>query len=351
MRRLALSLLLLASCRDKGSDSGPSPAELSFPGVGAKGVFDPSLEADVDGRLWMSYSDVDDSPMWPGRNDHVRTRLAWSGDAGASWTDAGIVNAATDVVLPLAPPLEAGTWNHEVPALVRDPGAPAAERWKLLWHRYLWINGVRRFEHGWIAMRTAPAPTGPWSSERKLFAGSLYDASHGALERRLDTLHPELAGCVAASEPGALASADALYVVLLAAEGTSKNGRVALLRWRHASPGWEYRGSFLVNAVHGPAAGVDGFSAPELFMKGPTPHLIVTPQIGDRYLGAHVYRVTDLDAAAIEAAPALRVFGAPGSHHGAAGYDAGATACGLLYSEAALTPPVRFRIMKSGILP
>lgn len=356
MRSLAASFLLLASCGDGGSGGAAPPGEITFPGVGPKGVFDPSIEADVDGRLWMSYSEVADSAMWPGRNDHIRTRLAWSDDAGARWTDAGlVVNAALDVALPLPPPLEAGTWNHEVSAIVRDPGAPAAERWKLFWHRYLWVDGARRFEHGWIAMRSAPAPAGPWSSERKLFVGSLYDAGNDATlgppELRLDTLHPDLAGCVAASEPGLIATSDALYVVLLAAEGTSKNGRIALLRWRHASPGWTYRGSFLVNALDGPAAGVDGFSAPELFMKGSTPHLIVTPQVGDLYLGTWIYRVGDLDAAELDGLPPLKIPGAPGSHHGAAGWDAGAGACGVLYSEAFFTPPIRFRIVRSGVVP
>jgi len=355
---LLLTAAVLPACGDE--DSGPS--EISFPGVGAKGVFDPSLERDPgSGRLWMAYSEVLDSPMWPGRNDWIRTRLAWSDDAGGTWTDAGlVVNPAEDLVLPLAPPLEAGTWNQEVPALVRDPGAPPAERWKLFWHRYLWINGARHFEHGWVAMKTAPAPAGPWSAERKLFTGTMYEAADDAIigppERPLDTLHADLAACWTPSEPGLLATADALYVAMLSAEGPSTSGRIVLLRWLHASPGWTYQGSFLVNAADGPATGVHGFSAPELYLDGTTPHLIVTPQVSDLYLGTRVYRITDLDGAAIERvggvpSAMLSFSGTAGSHNGAAGFEPEATACGILYSEAAFTLPIRFRIVRSRRVP
>lgn len=343
---LLLSLTLL-SCGDGGSGSPAAPpTELQFPGVGPKGIFDPSIERETaTGRLWMAYSEVSDSPMWPGRNDSVRTRLARSDDAGASWKDLGIVvNPSQDVTLPQPAPLEAGTWNQEVPALAEDPGAPPAERWKLFWHRYLWVNGSRRFEHGWIAMKTAPAPDGPWSAERKLFVGSLYeavnDATIGPPEVKLHTLHADLAGCLAATEPGLLATADALYVVLVSAEGPA-NGRIALLRWRHASPGWEYRGSFLAGA----------FTAPELFLKGATPYVIVTPQINDLYSGTHVYRIADLEHAVIDPVPVLQFTGTPGSHNGASGYDPAASASGILYSEAVLTPPIRFRIYRSGLNP
>lgn len=159
------AILLIPACgRDGGGGSvAPAPVEIAFPGVGSKGIFDPSLAADAAGeKVWMAYSEVLDSFLWPGRNDRIQSRLARSDDAGATWTDANVpLNAAEDVVLPQAPPNDAGTWNHEVPALVHDPGAPAAEQWKVLWHRYLWVNGARAFQHGWIALKSAPSPTGP----------------------------------------------------------------------------------------------------------------------------------------------------------------------------------------------
>ncbi len=364
LRALAASLVVsMVSCGGGGSGGSSStptfPIELSFPGVGPKGIFDPSLARDsATGRLWMAYSEVSDSAMWPGQNDNIRTRMAWSDDAGASWTDAGVViNPSQDVALPLPPPFNAGTWNNEVPAIVEDPGAPAGDRWKLLWHHYLWVNGARVFQHGWIAMKTAPAPSGPWSAERKLFVGSLYDpvndATIGPPEVRVDALHADLAATLVCSEPGLLATPDALYVIMLCAEGLSTNGRIALLKLPHASPGWQYRGSPLVNAVDGPPFGCHGFSAPELFVQGATVRLIVTPQMSDIYRGTTVFTVADLDAGTLLRSAglpvaALEFTGTAGSHNGAAGYAAQATACGILYSEALLTPPLHFRIYKSG---
>lgn len=354
----------LAACGGGASEApvAPAPFEIDFPGLAPRGIFDPSLEYESGaGRLWMSYSAVDDSTMWPGRNTAIHTRLASSDDGGSSWSDSGLaLNTAIDVVLPLPPPNEAGTWTNEVPCLVRDPGAPAAERWKLFWHHYLVIDGVRHFEHGWIAMTSAPAPEGPWSTERKLFVGSLYDPADDSIlgppEVHVETLHPDLALTVACTEPGAISTTTSLFVTMLAAAAAPSDGRIVLLELPHGSGVWQYRGTFLRNGTDAPPFGHDGFSAPSLFADGAVVRLIVTPQTATVYRGTLVFEVADLLTASLvrdAGVPRtiLELPGAPGTHSGAADFEVEATASGLVYSEARLTPPLHFRVLASRMHP
>lgn len=170
---------------------------------------------------------------------------------------------------------------------------------------------------------------------------------------QLDQLHPDLNDCLAFSEPGVLATPTALYAVLLGAEGSSTNGRICVVRWTHAAPGWQYLGSFLVNATDGPTFGVDGFTAPALYENAGSRFLIVTPQVADRYEGTVVFRISDLDAALLQRTAGipdvtLRFSGTPGSHNGAAAYVPEAWTSGVVYSEALLVSPIRFRIYLSG---
>jgi hypothetical protein len=341
----------------------PTPEEITIEGVGQHGIFDPSLAHDPEtGLLWMSYSEVEDSQMWPDQNVAVQTRLAWSDDAGDTWTDTGsLINPAEDLALPLDPPNNAGTWEQEVPALIHDPGAPADERWKLIWMRYLQINHSPAYMHGWLALKTAPGPAGPWSAERKLFAALGYDAVNDATigppEVFVNTLDPELSATVIVAEPGILATDSALYVTMLAAEAEPGGGKIALLKWPHPAGPWQYLGSFLTNADDAPQFGFEGFSAPELFNQNGATYLIVTPQNNDSYQGTMVFEVTDLETATLRRAEgvptlALEFYGTDGTHNGAAGYHEQATGSGLIYSEVDTSEqPLFFRIFKSGQTP
>jgi hypothetical protein len=111
---------------------GAYPEELPLPNIGALGMYDPSLAASADGFvLFMSFSGV-------AARHEVNTLLAESPDDGWTWCNLGIVNASAPEPNPPdeypAPTFES-TWEHEVSALVHDPGAPDDERWKLIWHR------------------------------------------------------------------------------------------------------------------------------------------------------------------------------------------------------------------------
>lgn len=357
--RILCTLLILpalaAACGD--DTTTPSRYELTLPGAGDHGIFDPSLAADPDtGRIWMACSAVDH--LLCSNSKAISTRLAWSEDAGKTWVDCGVfLNQAEDITLP--GPVYA-TWEYEVASLCRDPGAPANARWKLFFHRYLAVGEARLFQYGWIGMKSAATPEGLTnSSESKLITGSIYsneaDVWLGPPLLELHNLHADLAGCVAFSEPGAFATASALYLCLLGAEGASTNGRIVLIRSNHGGA-WEYLGSFLVNTNDGPALGCHGFSAPALYEKNGTRYLLVTPQTNDRYLGTRIFRIADLDTATLVRDGTVprtitTIPGTTGSHRGAAAWIPEATGCGVLYSEVLVQEPLFFRIYASGVNP
>ncbi len=125
------------------------------------GVFDPSLEYDGRGTLWMAYSRVEVPKK-------VDTRLAKSTDEGKTWHFIAGVNLATEgSIRTSGGETVAGVWRHETPTLVRDP-SDTARPWKLFWHKYFASAPYdapqsRMLQYGWIAYREAADPAGPWS--------------------------------------------------------------------------------------------------------------------------------------------------------------------------------------------
>jgi polyhydroxybutyrate depolymerase len=348
------------------------PDRLDFPGAGDDGEFDFSMAKDPAGaRVWASYSGVD---RVAGRV-LVSTRLAYSDDRGATWCDAGVViNAWAREAS--APPQVAGKpayWNHEVSKLVFDPGAPAAERWKLLWNRYLLAESgaaeERQWANSWIGLRAAASPLALASApERKLFAGAAYtaapalaaynDARLGPPEVRLDQLAPALQGCVAFSEPGALATADALFVALLCGGSTPDGRAVILVRLPHATGKWEYVGR-LLGAAEAKALdpAFDGFSAPELYLAGGEPHLLVSPTARSIYKGCVGYEIASLGSAVLrdrdgdgQPDPRFRLTGTT-PFSGLCAYDPAAEVGGVIYGEAHWNSPPTFRLFRSGRAP
>ncbi len=318
--------------------------------------------------------------MWPAQNvDVVATRLAYSDDNGKTWTGSSsgaVISNYLDVSLPLASPNDAGTWINEVPQLLYDPGAISAERWKIIWHHYLIINGDRRFEHGWVAMKTASTPEGLASApEIKLFSAAFYDSGNdtvgggsrsplgGAPLIALDTaLNPELNTCLF-TEPGMYASNDALYLSLQCAHLSDSSQLIILLKC--ASPcnmssaaSWSYLGTVL-RPADAAALGFDtGFAAPAMFESGGSIYLAVTPAQtsgapwASYYSGCRIFRFADIDNALLEmtgSQPTLvgSVDGTPGSFNGACGYHASASESGMLYSEVNTSVTDKFQIFIS----
>ena len=375
---VALAALVACGGGASGASSAPPPAqpvEVRVAGTPATdGVFDPAPAADGTNTLWMSHSIVQASP-----HDavvfRVRTRIARSADGGLTWTDAGVdPNRMTDPDLQV-PDGHGGamwaTWRYEVSRLLYDPyDTEPARRWKLIWHRMLAANvggrAVPLPPNGWVGLATAPAPDGAWSAERKLYTGTAYNAAAmddygGAPEFPLAARYPgaaQLGGCAAFTEPGLLARPEGVYVSLQCA-GAGPAGKIALLRCDRAFAACAYLGDLLTNgeAAQFSQGGqkLDGFAASELVAGGSAVYLIVTgyEPPPDTYRGCLVFRIADLATAMLErtaGAPVLvqRVAGTAGSFNGACGYDAHATAGGILYSEHGATAP-HFRIYASRI--
>ena len=376
--------LLLSSCGSSSGGVGSSPPRASserlvFLGVGLHGIFDPAVALDpASGRLWMSYSAVDPSVSWPTQNvDGVAIRLAYSDDNGKTWNDSGtVVSNFLDVNLPLAPPNNAGTWVNEVSQIIYDPGAIATERWKLLWHHYLIVNGSRRFEHGWIAMKMAGTPGGLVAApEIKIFAGYLYDSGNntaGGGSRspvggppliHLDTaLNSALNTCVF-TEPGMYASSGALYLSLQCVHLVDSNRLIVLFKCTSpcntgSAVSWSYLGTVLQES-DAAAFGYDsGFAASGMFESAGSIYLVATPvQTSgalwpDYYSGCRIFKFANIDSALLQQSgsrPTLigSVDGTLGSFNGACNFQASANKSGMLYSELKASLTDRFQIFMS----
>jgi hypothetical protein len=357
------------------SSTPPAGEEITVSGVApANGMFDPAPTVDGANTLWMSFSIVEPSPV-DAVLSHVSTRVARSDDGGLSWQDTGVPpNSTSTFQVPNDTTPDPGdtlnaTWQYEVSHLIYDPDDTNPDRrWKILWHRFLGvdINGTRVsvLEHGWIGMKTAPAPDGPWSAERKLFVGTLYnsvnDATLGPPEFDLPALFPgndNMGLCAAFSEPGVLVKTDGIYISMLCGAGAA--GKTVLLRCDHALANCDYLGDFLLNseAAQFENAGQDfeGFSASEMFTVGNTDYLMVTPNTPsqDLYRGCLVFEINDLASAMLRrqgGAPVLldRIEGEAGSFRGACGYHPALTASGVLLSQFTTSVP-NFHIMATGV--
>jgi hypothetical protein len=162
---------------------GAFPKPLELPALWNNGVYDCTVEGDPEsGRVWMVYSGVD---LIDGYS-LVSTHLAYSDDGGATWQYTGVINQWEQVARKDFPAeysdARAAFWQHEVPSLVYDKGAPPNEQWRLLWHRYLHVddnidgNDDRKITYGWIGTKTASSPEELTDApERKLFSSFGYN--------------------------------------------------------------------------------------------------------------------------------------------------------------------------------
>lgn len=310
-------VLLLGGClADAGSGASSLnqgfPRQLHIPGFDSEGIFDPSMIKDPNSStLWMSYTHVQHVPVSGTTVRLLHIRLATSEDNGATWTDAGVQISESDVS-PNQPQEFRGltaAWKQEVSRLMFDPGAPVEKRWKLAWHRYLWVNDPassekRKAQYGWIALKEASSPLAlAQAPEQKLFVGKAYDLiTDQAFTRsvlgepliRLWQTHPELDECVAFTEPGLLAKADALYMSLICLTGF--DGKVILVKLNHSNEAWSYVTTVMTASD---AQLIDSsyinFSASEMFAVGDTDYLMVSPNaLPNRlYNGCLIFRFED----------------------------------------------------------
>jgi hypothetical protein len=338
------------------------------------GVFDAAPMSDSAGNLWMSYSAVSTSPHSASLTE-VRTRIAQSLDNGLTWRDVGVdpngIDDA-DLQVPLAGGVVWAAWHFEVSSLLYDAADPdATKRWKLLWHRLLGLNVANitsnAIEQGWIGLSTAPSPQGPWSAERKLFTGSLYDEAAvdsfiGAPEFPLSRLASgtnQLDGCLAFTEPSMAARPDGIYVALQCASSPEK---IVSLRCDRAFSTCDYVGDWLLASAAAQFSrsgeSLNGFAAPELVSVNGVDYLIATPYeqqpAPDTYRGCLVFGIDSWSTASLSSnagQPTVlkRIYGSAGSFNGACGYDPRATASGVLYNEFSAATP-QFHLFASHVV-
>lgn len=128
---IVLSITVLSNCGKNDNDNPFNPVQIIFAGVGDYGIFDPSLAKDpVSNRIWMSYSEVDQSPL-SSANKAINTRLAYSDNFGSGWSDAAIiVNQSADINTGLPSPNDVGTWEWGAKIIhVFDPEGNRIELW------------------------------------------------------------------------------------------------------------------------------------------------------------------------------------------------------------------------------
>jgi hypothetical protein len=354
--------------------------------VSQGGIFDPSMaDTKAGARAWMSYTAVDPSPRWPADNTRTETtRLAYSDDRGATWTDTGLRVAG---IKDVAAGGKKGTWVNEVSSLVYSPEAAPAERWQLYWHHYLSFSDKGDFSHGWIGFKSADSPENlAKAKEVKLFAGRIYKAVNddpagetqsplgGAPVIRLDKLNKDLEYCLVLTEPGAMAAPSGVYLALTCAEPRNRSilGMLATIVVRPqmrtillkcdapCRPGepaaWRYLGALLTED-DAAAFNAIGFNAPDLFTENGKTYLLISPfsdkPVADAYNGCLVFPFADLDKAALarsrEGRPlaSLRIQGGPNTFNGACAYRASLSAAGFIYGEVAMRKSPFFQLYET----
>lgn len=388
VRILILGALALAASPAASSRAGEvassTPPKILLVGVGARGVFDPSVTEDPETRrLWMSYSSFDVSSR---SQSGVNLRIAFSDD-GETWQDAGIVQRFTDVVVgPLAATETVenyveedspGTWQNEASTLVYDHHAPRDQRWKLFWRQALWVNDVPRYaSYSWIVLKMADAPGNlAHAPPIKLFTGYMARATGesaaapafspiaGPPAIQLDRKDAQLGACLF-GQPAALSAPDGLYLALDCAWlGTRALLHTVLLRC--AYPGcvptdaatWRVIGR-LTEPRDGPQLDeqYQGFGGAALVENGGRYYLIATPiaSADHRYDGCNVYRFEDLTYGTLERrrgklVVAQSVRGIPGTHHGACAAHSRLKGGILLSRIMSTAAPRVMQISRSGV--
>ena len=335
---------------------------IRLPGTGDDGEFDPSLAVEPGtARVWMAYSSTSREASGLVR---VSTRLAYSDDAGAMWCDGGTINPS--IVEPTPPPEYAAHvayWNHEVSDLVYDSSAPPARRWLLVWHRVLTVDDRApvhlKVEYSWIAARAAASPLALAAApEEKLAAGAAYaatgaiaaynNARGGAPAVRIDQLDAAAATCAGITEPATHVSDAGLQLALYCASGAPATSAIVLVQ--RANGVWSFR-SRLAGLAEAQAfnAALNGFSAPEIVVRGAATWLLLTPTVDNVYGGCLGYAL-DLDTATIASAPGFGI-SAQTSFGGACTFHESLGARGALYSEAHLGEQPTFHMISTGTAP
>lgn len=204
------------------------------------GIAEPSIEYDELGRGWMAYT----ATRLP---DVAETRLALSMDNGDKWAYAMTINPSEEGTQISGKRGYAGVWRYEDPSLLFDPLDSEERRWKLFAQRSLSMEphgeSDRLYNLATIEYRTAPEPTGPWSSPVVLFCSGSANCRYN-----LNRMHPDLADIGWYAETGSIFANGVIYVSLDAVPATEgaarlRKRRIILMSSRDHGANWEYSGT------------------------------------------------------------------------------------------------------------
>lgn len=214
-----------------------------------RGYGDPSLEYDAStGTLWMAYSWLNVQISNPGPPPvfdlGVRTHLARSDDGGTTFSFVRFVN---EMQMEAHPDTGVMGWStHEVPSLVRQPTG----NWQLLWFKYFnpfgTVAGVDERQEFLYWRTIANTPAGLGDVSEVWVTGPATSPSWGA---PIDLSNiPQLADCIAQTEPGLFAIANDTYLATSCLVGDAGGRRPDLERLvllRQTTNGYAYVGDIL----------------------------------------------------------------------------------------------------------
>jgi hypothetical protein len=253
------------------------------------GIFDPSLAATFNPSFpyALTFSEVQTTA-------NISTALAVYDTALSAFVRVASVNSAAG---PALYPCDNGvpctaTLVHEVSSLVFDASDPnPSQAVKVFTHSYLVLPppaSTLRYDWGYLALHTAANLTGPFASQPLLGWASSSPLSTTGVRQVLTEL-PELAHCLAFSEPGVLATPQGTLLLALTcitppsppAPTAPPTISIVLLTSASHGQSWAYAGT----AVQGQEAegllpgqgALPQLSAPDLFATEESTFLSITP--------------------------------------------------------------------------
>ncbi|NUM89308.1 MAG: hypothetical protein HUU37_08905 [Bdellovibrionales bacterium] len=285
----------------------------------------------------------------------VSTKLSLSLDRGNTFLSLGIVNLAQD-----------GGANadfvHETPTVVYDSADPNPNaRWKLIWHKYLQINGVQNFGNSWLAMKGASTFQGLLNAghtETRLLAGAAYAPNDG-----VPALFRAPSYCAVIAEPSAVKFNDGFGVIFHChRSANATEAEITLVRFRHTIFGIRQETNVLIRPgeayamspyLPGELSSTVAFSAPDLVEVGQDRFLLVSPMRSDgTYMGCMAIPVVSAENPSprrnpVSGFPVIQKYiaGEAGTMRGACSYTTNASASGVSLSQLRLnTPGMPFQI-------
>ncbi|TWU62609.1 hypothetical protein V7x_43440 [Crateriforma conspicua] len=271
------------------------------------GYFDPSVEYGADDIGWMTYSAV-------GLKGRIQTKIAKSTDHGATWQPVGPLNEPTPDTLPVGffkKEDKKGVWKHEVSSLVFDPD-DAGKEWKVFTHRFFVDESTKIYPYyGWITFRHASRPDREWSEEIALLGAGRFPPAPFKTRVDVHSLHSDLNGFIAYTEPGAMCHNGALYLSLT---GLKMKGpdTIFLLKSDDHGESWSYLGK-LLDKSDAKAFGYHTFDGSSLVSEGNRVFLLASPGGEPRsqtlmlHDGTCVIEFEDIDKAQLKRNAAGRV--------------------------------------------